>query len=210
MEKEIKEMNGRRMKSMMIQKLIMLLLFIVNAGFVCHADNQFFKDLKEKDLPKMKTAQFRAEQTDADGYNFLYTVSIHATDEGTPRVAIETPSCDKRWYMITNFAGSYTRKEFWLKSNDGKEVTMVISIEQDPKARNTNIYRVTVTEHPDKRFYKRSVNATMNTRYSQWYTKESSGRVGFSRDIITEGSIKDWNVGLVQDLFNWLDMKMQK
>lgn len=87
---------------------------------------------------------------------------------------------------------------------------MVVSIEQDHEARNANLYRVTVAELPDKRFYKRTVNATMNTRYSQWYTKESSGRVGFSKDLITEDAVKDWNVGLVQDLFKWLDMKMPK
>ncbi len=210
MKKEFQERNGRRPGGMAVSRLIILLAFVMSVGFGCHAEPQYFKDLKEKDLPKMKSAQFRAEQTDPDGYNFRYTVSILTSGVGTPRVAVETPSCDKRWYTVTNFAGSYTRKEFWLKANDGKEATMVVSIEQDPKARNANLYRVTVTEHPDKRFTKRTVNATMNTRYSQWYTKESSGRVGFSQDLITEGSVKDWNVGLVQDLFKWLDMKMPK
>ena len=181
--------------------LFMLLTAMMPLGASAASE---FKAVNPKNVSKSVSAEFMTSQTTPDGYHYMYDFIFVMPEGRTPQLLIVNSTNGTKTYTIERYAGSSIRKEFWLKDADGNDVSMVIKIADNPQARNSEIYTVTVDKYPGRRPNQKSIDATVSSKY---YVKNGDGvsQFLFSDKPYVEGSDLNWKAGGITALFGYLD-----
>lgn len=160
-----------------------------------------FKSADRNYAEKASSAMFHVIELTPDRYEYLYDVTFEVRNSGKS-ITIENIS-RSNMYEVLSTSGSMTRKEFRCREvNTGENVTITITVEQNPEARNANIYRFSVDKYPGKDSSRQYIDGQVSLAYPTG--------AGYAYCLFDKGlgnPLKKWRSGSMQLLFDFLNAR---
>ncbi|MCM1519246.1 MAG: hypothetical protein NC098_00470 [Lachnoclostridium sp.] len=182
-------------KSLIALLMLMLLLPMASAA------TQEFKSADRNYAEKASSAMFHVIELTPDRYEYLYDVTFEVRKSGKS-ITIENVG-RSNMYEVIRTSGSMTRKEFRCREvNTGEDVTIVISVEQNPEARNANIYRFSIDKYPGKDPSRQLIDGQISLTYPTG--------VGYAYCLFDKGlgnPLEKWRAGSMQLFFDFVNAR---